>query len=141
MALKELEGSKGCFVCDPTGTNPRSLGAVIYWDEGAGQTVIPFTPDETWCGYEGIVHGGILTALCDDAMAWSAKKALAEWTVTASMSIRFLRPVKSGQRYTVFGSAADVEGRKVRTTARIVNDDGKVCVDAKATFVAVKTKA
>jgi len=141
MAVQELEGSKGCFVCDRTGTNPRSLGVVIYWDEEACQTVIPFYPDDSWCGYEGIIHGGILTALCDDAMAWSAKKALTEWTVTASMNVRFLRPVKSGQKYTVFGSASDVEGRKVRTTARIVNEDGKVCVDAKATFVAVKTKA
>jgi len=31
-----------------------------------------------------------------------------------------------------------VEGRKVKTTARILAEDGKACVDAKATFVGVR---
>ncbi|HOI82496.1 MAG: PaaI family thioesterase [Thermovirgaceae bacterium] len=141
MAMEKLEGSRGCFVCDRSGTNPRSLGVTLFWNDDEQQTVIPFTPDDSWCGYEGIVHGGILTALCDDAMAWAAKKALTEWTVTAGMNIRFLRPVRSGHDYTAFGHSTGVEGRKVRTAARIVGEDGKVCVDAKATFVAVKTKA
>ncbi|HOP52582.1 MAG TPA: PaaI family thioesterase, partial [Synergistales bacterium] len=78
MAMEKLEGSRGCFVCDRSGTNPRSLGVTLFWNDDEQQTVIPFTPDDSWCGYEGIVHGGILTALCDDAMAWSAKKALTE---------------------------------------------------------------
>jgi uncharacterized protein (TIGR00369 family) len=138
MALEELEGSKGCFVCDRSGANPRSLGVVLYWDGDSGRTVIPFTPDDTWCGYEGIVHGGILAALCDDVMAWAARQALGEWTVTAGMSIRFLRPVKSGVGYTAFGNALSVDGRKVKTAARIVGEDGKTCVDAKATFVGVR---
>jgi len=138
MALEELEGSRGCFVCDRSGANPRSLGVVLYWDGDSGRTVIPFTPDDTWCGYEGIVHGGILAALCDDAMAWAARQALGEWTVTAGMSIRFLRPVKSGAGYTAYGSALSVDGRKVKTAARIVGEDGKFYVDAKATFVGVR---
>lgn len=138
MAMTELEGSRGCFVCDRSGTNPRSLGVILYWDEDSRRTVIPFTPEESWCGYEGIVHGGILAALCDDAMAWAANQSLEEQTVTAGISIRFLRPVKSGGKYTAFGSVTSVEGRKVKTTARIAGEDGKTCVDAKATFVGVR---
>ncbi|HON34258.1 MAG: PaaI family thioesterase [Thermovirgaceae bacterium] len=138
MALEELEGSRGCFICDRSGTNPRSLGVILYWDGDSERTVIPFTPDDTWCGYEGIVHGGILSALCDDAMAWAAKKAIENWTVTADMSIRFLRPVKSGARYTAFGNSLSVDGRKVKTEARIIGEDGKTYVDAKGTFVGVR---
>ncbi|GAB6280772.1 MAG: PaaI family thioesterase [Thermovirga sp.] len=138
--MEKLKGSKGCFVCDTTGTNTRSLGVTLYWDDEARKTVIPFTPDDSWCGYEGIVHGGILTALCDDAMAWSARQASTEWSVTASISIRFLRPVESGKNYTASGSASGIEGRKIRTEARITNEAGKVCADAKAVFVAVENK-
>lgn len=141
MALEKLEGSQGCFVCDKTGTNSRSLGVTLYWDEDLKRTVIPFAPDSSWCGYEGIVHGGILTALCDDVMAWSARKASGEWSVTANISVRFLRPVESGKNYTASGSASKVEGRKIHTEAKILNEEGKTCADAKATFVAVKTKA
>ncbi len=141
MAMIKLEGSKGCFVCDRTGTNARSLGVTLYWDEDSKRTVIPFTPKTDWCGYEGIVHGGIITALCDDVMAWSARQASGEWSVTANISVRFLRPVKSGESYTASGSASAVEGRKIRTEARITNEAGKICADAKAVFVAVKNKA
>ncbi len=140
MALEKLEGSRGCFVCDKTGVNPRSLGVTLFWDEESDTTVIPFTPDDSWCGYEGIVHGGILTAICDDVMAWSARKASGEWSVTASISVRFLRPVGSGKSYTATGRASAVEGRKIRTEARITNEEGKVCADAKAVFVVVKNK-
>lgn len=141
MPLEKLEGSKGCFVCDKTGTNLRSLGVTLFWDDEARRTVIPFTPDDSWCGYEGIVHGGILTALCDDVMAWSARKASGEWSVTANISVRFLRPVESGKSYTASGSASRVDGRKIHTEAKITNEAGKVCADAKAVFVAVKNKA
>ncbi|HDQ92862.1 MAG TPA: PaaI family thioesterase, partial [Synergistetes bacterium] len=64
MAMLKLEGSGGCFVCDRSGTNPRSLGVTIYWDEDENRTIIPFTPQADWCGYKDVVHGGILTALC-----------------------------------------------------------------------------
>ena len=141
MALEKLKGSRGCFVCDKTGTNTRSLGVTLFWDEDENKTVIHFTPDPSWCGYEGIVHGGIITALCDDVMAWSARQASGEWAVTASISLRFLRPVESGKIYTASGSASVVEGKKIHTEARIINEAGKICADAKAVFVAVKTKA
>lgn len=141
MAFEKLEGSRGCFVCDKTGTNNRSLGVTLFWDEEEKRTFIPFKPDPSWCGYEGIVHGGIITALCDDVMAWSARQASGEWAVTASISIRFLRPVESGKNYTASGNAKSVEGRKIHTEARVINEGGKVCADAKAVFVAVKAKA
>ncbi|MDO9508707.1 MAG: PaaI family thioesterase [Thermovirgaceae bacterium] len=140
MGMEKLEGSKGCFVCDKTGTNTRSLGVTLYWDDESRQTVIPFTPEDSWCGYEGIVHGGILTALCDDVMAWSARQTSGEWAVTANISLRFLRPVESGKNYTASGNATVVEGRKIHTEARIINEAGKVCADARAVFVAVKNK-
>ncbi len=141
MAMIKLEGSKGCFVCDRTGTNARSLGVTLYWDEDSQKTVIPFTPKADWCGYEGVVHGGILTALCDDAMAWSAKQASDKWSVTANISVRFLRPVEAGKNYTVSGHASEPEGRKIHTEARILDEDGKVCADARGVFVAMKNKA
>ena len=72
--MEELPGSNGCFVCDAAEKNPRSLRLKIFWDEESKQTVIPFTADPSWSGFEGYTHGGILTAICDDAMAWAARK-------------------------------------------------------------------
>jgi len=135
MPPEKMPGYDGCFVCDKSGKNPRSLGVSIYWDPENQEIKIPFRPDETWCGFEGIVHGGILAALTDDAMSWALKKATKSFGFTASLSVRYLRPVKTGESYTAVGTVNHQEGKKVQTKARIIDENGKVHVDAKALFV------
>jgi len=135
MSLEKMPGYDGCFVCDTSGENPRSLSVNIYWDNEKEEIQIPFRPDETWCGFEGIVHGGILAALTDDAMSWALKKTTQSFGLTASLSIRYLRPVKTGGSYKAIGTVYERKGRKVHTKARIVDEKGKVHVDAKAIFV------
>jgi len=135
VALKEMDGYDGCFVCDRSGKNPKALGVTIYWNTGEERSEIPFTPELEWCGFEGIVHGGILAALADDAMSWALKQAVGGFGYTANMSIRYLRPVKLGSSYTAVGNVTKVEGRKVHTRSRILDESGKVCVDVKALFV------
>jgi uncharacterized protein (TIGR00369 family) len=135
--MEELQGSNGCFVCDRTGENPRSLGLKIFWDDGERRSVIPFAPEASWCGFEGFVHGGILTAICDDAMAWAARKETGAWSVTANLSVRFLRSVKAGSSYEARGSLARQDGKKFHTQAVIHDSAGKLCVEAKAVFVEV----
>lgn len=135
--MEELPGSNGCFVCDGTGENPRSLRLKIFWDEGERKSVIPFVPEASWCGFEGFTHGGILTAICDDAMAWAARKGTGAWSVTANLSVRFLRSVKAGSSYEAHGFLARRDGKKLHTQAVIRDSGGKPCVEAKAVFVEV----
>ncbi len=135
--MEELPGSKGCFVCDITGENPRSLKLKILWDETKSQTVVPFVPEASWCGFEGFVHGGILTAICDDAMAWASRKESDAWSVTANISIRFLRSVQVGAPYEARGELLRRDGKKFHTQAVVRDQEGKACVEAKAVFVEV----
>ncbi len=133
--MESLPGSNGCFVCDASGKNPKSLKLEILWDESANETVIPFVPDDSWCGFEGFTHGGILTAICDDAMAWAARKKTGTWSVTANISVRFMRSVKVGDAYEARGELTRQDGKKSHTQAVIRDSDGKPCVEAKAVFV------
>jgi uncharacterized protein (TIGR00369 family) len=135
MALKEMTGYDGCFVCDRSGKNPKALGVTIYWNAQKERSEIPFTPEPAWCGFEGIVHGGILAALADDAMSWALKQGIGGFGYTANMSVRYLRPVKLGSSYTAVGNVMNQEDRKVHTRARIMDESGKICVDVKALFV------
>ena len=135
--MEELPGSKGCFVCDGTGENPRSLGLKIFWDVEAKQSVIGLVPEESWCGFEGFVHGGILAAICDDALAWAARKETGAWSMTANISVRFLRGVLAGGSYEARGELARRDGKKFHTHAVIRDQEGKTYVEAKAVFVEV----
>jgi uncharacterized protein (TIGR00369 family) len=133
--VKACLRNPGCFVCGSTESNPRALNLAIFWNEEEHHTEIPFKADETWCGYKGIVHGGILSAITDDAMAWALRETCADWGVTGSLSIRFLRPVLTGKPYTALGWVEEHKGRKVATKAQILSEDGTIHVEAKALFV------
>ncbi|WP_300523491.1 PaaI family thioesterase [Aminiphilus sp.] len=133
--MKACLRSPGCFVCGSVESNPRALDLAIFWNEEEHRTEIPFRADETWCGYKGVVHGGILSAITDDAMAWALRETWADWGFTGSLSVRFLRPVMAGIPYTAFGWAEERRGRKVATKAHILAEDGTIHVEAKALFV------
>ena len=133
--LEKLPGSPGCFVCDNDGSNPRSLRLHLMWDKEKKEVHIPFAPDETWCGYSGLVHGGILASIFDDAMAWAVRQNGGEWGVTADFHIRYRKPVTAGGKYTVKGRVEESRGRRTKTSAQIVDAEGKVLAEADALFI------
>ncbi|MDN5335173.1 MAG: hypothetical protein PWR02_199 [Synergistales bacterium] len=138
MFLEKMKGSDGCFVCDQSGKNPKALGITVYWDPEEKRAEIPFKPESDWCGFEGIVHGGILAAIADDAMSWALKQSTGTFGFTASMSVRYLRPVKSGGTYKAVGTVTKTDGRKIHTRSRILDEAGNTCVDVKGIFVVPK---
>ena len=87
-------------------------------------------------GWEGIAHGGIVTTILDEVMAW----ALVDndsWGVTARMQVEFKRPVPIGRPIRGEGRVVDVRRRIVRAEGVLVDaGDGTVLATAEATFVA-----
>jgi uncharacterized protein (TIGR00369 family) len=105
------------------------------WDAENKEVRIPFRPDETWCGYSGVVHGGILASVFDDAMAWAAYQNVGRWGVTADFHIRYRKPILVGEEYTATGRVEGIQGRRTRTKAQIVDTEGRVFAEADAIFV------
>lgn len=139
--LQQLPGSPGCVICDNDGSNPRSLKLRILWDE-EGQTVqIPCVPDESWCGYSRIVHGGLVASVLDEAMAWVVKQVTGDWAFTADYHIRFKAALEPGRRYTAIASVENGGSRKITTLARFVDSDGNVTAQADAVFLPSKGRA
>ena len=139
--MEKLPRSKGCFVCGNSDDNPRSLGLTIFWNDEEQRTEILILPDNTWCGYEGVVHGGIIASVFDDAMAWAIRKESGSWAVTGEMSIRYLRPVLADARYVVEGRVEKMSGRRIATTALMKDEKGKNVAEANALFIKITPKA
>ena len=138
--MEHLPRSKGCFVCGSAGDNPRSLAVDILWNEEEENTEINLSPDSTWCGYEGIVHGGIIASVFDDAMAWAVKKELGTWAMTGEMSIRYLRPVREGRAYVVKGKVDKRTGRRVNASGVLTDSEGKKMAEATALFLRMPSR-
>ena len=88
-----------------------------------------FIPKEIHQGYEGIIHGGILSALLDEAMAKLAF-SLGIPAVTAEISVKFASPASPGDELSISGKLVHETRRLIQAEAKI--ERGQILI-AKAT--------
>ena len=118
-----------CFGCGQQ--NPIGLKLRFDWD---GKTVSTrFTPDKRYQGWNGIVHGGILTCMLDEAMAHAAQHASAE-ILTAKMEVQFKRPAKVDEPLVITGVVTKKKRKLVETKAKLSLLDGTVVAESTATM-------
>lgn len=139
--LTTLPGSPGCFICDNNASNPRSLRLSLLWDEESKTVCIPCEPDESWCGFSNVVHGGLIATVLDEAMAWVVKMHTEEWAFTADCHIRYKSAVAPGNRYMATAGVTESARRKILARATFLDQEGKVLAEASATFLPSKGKA
>ncbi len=117
-----------CFVCGSR--NPKGLKVPFSRsDDGVAAT---FTPDQTHVGYEDVVHGGIISALLDEAVIWAAYSATGEFGVTAELNIRFLKPLSLNEQCTVRGKIIQDKRRVWVVESYIENAVGDTLARAEA---------
>ena len=137
MTLKPLTNADWgfdsmCFVCEDA--NERGLRIPFFHDDESDSITAEFTLSETFSGAPALAHGGILMAVCDEAMCWATIVA-GTWALTAGNAHRFLRPVRLGRPYRVEARIAGRDTAGIRTTATITSaSTGKVAVEAEALF-------
>ena len=122
-----------CFVCGPD--NPSGLRVIFRLEEKLCKA--EYTPNELQCGYDGVVHGGIIFSLLDDVMAnWLFLQG--ERAYTAKCEIRYREPALVGTRLLLEGELVNRKGRHAQLTGRVRHpDDGRVLAEAAATFIVV----
>ncbi len=85
-------------------------------------------------GWQGIAHGGIAMALLDEAMAHAAAAA-GHRGVTASMQLRFRKPVPLGRLIVVEGEVEWIRRNVLGLRARVSDHDGRLLLEATGSFV------
>jgi uncharacterized protein (TIGR00369 family) len=133
--LLRLPGSPGCVVCDNNGSNSRSLAVTVYWDEATGTVHIPCRPDNSWCGYENVVHGGVIASVLDEAMSWAVKMHLGDWGFTADFNVRYKKTVNPGKPYRATATVVKQEDRMIRVESDFKDEEGVVYAHGKAIFL------
>ncbi len=114
--MKQLRDNQGCYVCGRK--NPSGLAVEFEIDRSARSIRALFTPSVAHQGYEGIVHGGILSALLDEAMAKLAF-SLGIPAVTAEITVKFKSPAAPGEKLSVSGRITQETKRLVLAEAAI----------------------
>jgi uncharacterized protein (TIGR00369 family) len=127
--LDTVKESDLCFACGPK--NPIGLKLKFDWD---GQEVkAKFTPGEYHQGWAGLVHGGIISCLLDEAMSYAALYSGVN-SLTARMQTRFKRPLPIDETLTVTGSVTRKTRRLVETKAELKLADDTLVAESRATM-------
>ncbi len=115
--------------------NPIGL-KIFFYEQEDGSVVVNFTPRAEHQGYPGVLHGGIVTALLDETIGRATMSAIGgQFTMTAKLELRFLKPVPVGKPLTVIGRVEKMSrhGMTGRGELRLV--DGSLAVEASGLFV------
>ncbi|AYB46959.1 PaaI family thioesterase [Paenibacillus lautus] len=82
----------------------------------------------------GIVHGGVLSSLMDNAMGIAVMlERPGESTVTSNLNVHFVMPARAGT-LTVTASIVHQTHRSVTTECRITNDKGELVAIGTGSF-------
>ena len=135
-ATLELPHTAGCLVCGRQ--NPHGLQLSLHVDEASGVVSVEFSPRPEHIGFEGIVHGGLLATVLDEAMVWAATWAGRRFCVCGEMSVRFRKSAAVG---VLLRAEARVESAASRRpgTPRLIHTSGTIVEVAGGATIAEST--
>ncbi|MFC1977008.1 PaaI family thioesterase [Chloroflexota bacterium] len=120
-------GYSQCFGCGQD--NPIGLKLSFQWD---GKTArAEFTPTECYQGWSGLVHGGIIICLLDEAMSWAV---LFEGMrcVTAKIQVNLRRPAAINEPLVIISSITRKTRKVAETKAAVALRDGTLIAEGTA---------
>ena len=130
--LPPIKGYAMCFGCGME--NPIGL-RLRFRKDGEGVRG-EFTPGESHQGWPGIVHGGIINCLLDEAMGYGPFFEGIH-CVTAKMEVRLRHPAEVGQQLIISSHVTRKTRKLIEAVADIALEDGTVVAESRATMYIV----
>jgi uncharacterized protein (TIGR00369 family) len=121
-----------CFGCG--GANARGMKLAFEQDDAARCIRGRFRMGEEYSGAPGILHGGIIAVLLDEAMG-KVNRFRQVRAVTAEMKIEYLRPIPTGQDIVIEAREVETNGRNLFHEGEIRSAQGELLARGRGRFV------
>lgn len=137
--IKEIEnvlsGFPGynCFACGPR--NEHGLRLKFFHDQRTDEVFATFRPEEHFCGWPGIVHGGVQCTLVDEVSFWAMFNETRKIALTARIDMVYMKKVPSGRILDVRAKIREIRGRRAEVDSVIRDEDGTKLASAAVTYV------
>jgi len=128
--------SQNCFVCGIA--NPIGLH-LKFFITAPGEVTAECTLPAQYQGYPGIVHGGIVAAMLDEAAGRSFMGEVENprFTYTARLEVRYRKNVPIDQPLRLVGHAETSKTRLATAKSAIYGPDGSLLAEAEALLINV----
>ncbi len=137
MSKLALPYTKDCFVCGAQ--NPYGLH--LRFHREGDEVFSDFAAGPEHAGFRGIVHGGILSTVLDEAMFWAAAATKKKFCLAAELNVRFIDKVTVGQKLICVARLKADRGRLWESEAELRDEQGKVYVRATCKQVPMNVEA
>ena len=129
----ELPHTAGCIVCGRE--NPHGLRLSLHVQDVEGTIATQFRPGSQHIGFEGIVHGGILATVLDEAMVWAATWTGKRFCVAGELNTRFRAGAAPGKLLHVRARVESVRSRLIETVGTITDEDGRTVATGDGKYI------
>jgi acyl-coenzyme A thioesterase PaaI-like protein len=119
-----------CFGCGID--NPCGLHLQFKWD--GKSACAEFTPQEMHQGWPGIVHGGLIATMLDEAAGWAAREKGIDM-VTAKMEVLFRNPASIGIPLIITGAITRENSKRFEAYASINTKDGTLIAECDSVYI------
>jgi acyl-coenzyme A thioesterase PaaI-like protein len=128
--------SRHCFVCGVE----NSIGLKLkFYNTAPGEVTSEINIPTQYQSYPGIVHGGIVAAMLDEAAGRSqmGDGDDTRFMFTGTLKIRYLKNVPVEEPLRLVGRATENRGRVAQAVSAIYNQEGTLLAEANAVLVNV----
>jgi len=122
-----------CIACGEA--NPHGLR--LHFSRQGCAVYANWVPTDNWQGFRGVIHGGVVTTVLDEAMS-KAVVACGWEALTAELTVRLRARVVPGESLTVMGMVRSKRKREIRTEACVIDDSGRERAHAWGKFLVVR---
>jgi len=110
-----------CFACG----SENVCGLHMEFHTDGEKLYSNVTPPAHLSGWESLLHGGIISTMLDEIMAWTAIHLLQRIILTKSMHVEFLHPIQVNTELEVQGWVEEQTDRKAWIQGLIVDSKGQ----------------
>ena len=120
--------SRQCFVCGLENSYGLQLA---FYETAAGEVAAEYAVPERYQGFPGVVHGGLVAAMLDEAAGRAAMTGdEGRFMVTARLEVSYRQPVPVGAPLLLTGALLRRRGRLATANAELILPDGTLAANA-----------
>lgn len=117
-----------CFVCGRK--NPNGL-YMAFFDNGENEVYSEYTVSEKFQGYPGVVHGGVVAAMLDEAVGRVAMIGDHDhFMMSVKMEVKYRHPVPTETPLFIVGKVVRLRGRLGKAVGEIILPDQTVAAES-----------
>ena len=126
--------SSHCFVCGLENDHGLHLR---FYETAEGEVTVQTTVPEHFQGYPGIVHGGIVASLVDEALGRVHMGSAGDprFMFTAKINVNYRKPVPTEKPIRIVAHAVKSKRRTATSVCAIYGPDGDLLVEADAVLI------